>query len=314
MPEVVEVFFTAIYLNNKLKNKQIREINILKGRYTKQHLNGLSSFKKNLPLKIKKIQSKGKFLWFELSGKNGNYYILNTLGMTGEWGFQKNENSNISFNIEDPNSNKVKLYFTDYRNFGTVILTKNVKKLEAKKNKLAPDFLTDSFDNEEFYQRIKNFITKKNEINQIKANKNIVSVLMDQTALGSGIGSYLAQEQLFKAKISPHKKLIEFYNDKKLSDQLAYSIKYIIKLAYLTATIGYMEHLNPNMKNFIERFRAKIKNNPKNKYNFHPEIDINNDVFSFKIYRQKLDPIGNKVLTDKTLVKGRTIYYSPLQK
>ena len=100
MPEISEVLITSDFLNFSIKNYKIKEINILGGRY-KNHPNSLKGFEfinKNLPVKIKKINTKGKFLWFELSNKNKDkIYLLNTFGMSGSWGFIKEKNSNIEF-------------------------------------------------------------------------------------------------------------------------------------------------------------------------------------------------------------------------
>ena len=49
----------SLYL---LKPNNITKLNILSGRYTHQDLDGLSIFKKNLPLKIKNIDTKGLLL------------------------------------------------------------------------------------------------------------------------------------------------------------------------------------------------------------------------------------------------------------
>ena len=92
MPEGPEIVITSQYLKTKLKQKKIESIKILSGRYTHQTLKGLN-LAKNHCLTIKTIDSKGKFIWFKMTDNDGNdIYLMNTLGMSGHWTFQKSSN------------------------------------------------------------------------------------------------------------------------------------------------------------------------------------------------------------------------------
>lgn len=316
MPEVVEVCLTSLFLNHKLKNKQITKIDILGGRYSRHSLKGLTYFKPKLPVTINKVRSKGKFMWFEMMDQNNNdFYILNRFGLSGEWGFEKKDHSGVMLEIDDDKKKKTyRLYFTDPRNFGTIEITSKKSDLDNELNKLGDDFLQTSFTNNDFYKRIEdNILNSDDTINASRANKEIIKVLMDQTlstGLGSGLGNYLGVEVLYDAGISPHKKLGDIYKDKKLANKLAESIKYVVKLSYVTAEVGYLSHLDNRLKKWVNKLRTKIKNNKKHKYHFHPDSDLKNDKFEFKVYRQKTDPLGNKVKADK-IITGRTTYWVP---
>ena len=73
MPEINEVRKYVDFIKKKTKNKPILDIKILNGRYKKYGPFELfSEFKKNLPLKVIDVKSKGKFLYI-LFEKN---YIL----------------------------------------------------------------------------------------------------------------------------------------------------------------------------------------------------------------------------------------------
>jgi len=313
MPEIIEAHLTSLFLHHKFKNKIITGIKILSGRYKKTPIKGLSGFKKNLPLTIKKIDSKGKFIWFSLYNQDNDYYIMNSLGLTGQWTLTKKKHSRILFTIKK-NNKTYKLYYTDPRNFGTIKMTTNKKMLDDKLISLGPDFLKTTFTKQEFFNRIEKYIYKKNgTISLPRANREIVKVLMDQqvkTGLGSGIGSYLAVEILYHAKISPRKKMKYIYRNKKLAYQLAKSIKYIVKLAYMTADIGYMAHLDNVMATWVNKLRKKIKTNKNHKYHYHPDTNIGNNIFEFKVYRKKFDPHGNKITPGK-IIPGRTTYFAP---
>jgi len=135
MPEVCEVCLTSQYLSDAI-GKSILKMEILKGRYLKKAPKGKMKF----PSKIVNVDSKGKFMWMTLEHDGKPYYLLNTFGLTGQWSFDKLEYNNIRFKLDDGN-----LYFGDMRNFGTIEITDDIKILNKKLNKLAPDFLKTSF-------------------------------------------------------------------------------------------------------------------------------------------------------------------------
>lgn len=300
MPEVVEVCLTAQWLHHELSESTLLSFKVIGGRYSRHVLTGLSIMEKK-SFKVKKVDSKGKFMWFELEREEKNYYILNRFGLTGFWGFEKQENSGIEMTFKDK-----KLYFTDDRNFGTIEITSDVSDLHDELNNLNDDLLKTNFDEKDFYEKIKSYIS----ISKARERHEIIKVLMNQTvsgSIGSGLGNYLAVEILYDAKISPYTKIKAIYDDKKLSDKLCQSIKYVTKLSYATATTGYFDHLDKGMAKFIEMIR-------KNKtYDYHPDIKLNeNDKFAFNVYRKKYDPEGNKINKSK-IVNKRTTYWSPLQ-
>lgn len=303
MPEVCEVCLTAMFLDKKLKNKKITSIKVLSGRYSRNELEGLKDIQKSLPITIIKVNSKGKFLWFEMKNKNDDYYLMNTFGLEGEWGFTKYKHSHIEFTIKS-NSGKIqKLYFTDQRNFGTMKFTKDSNELDKKLSMIGDDLLKTPFTNLQFYHKIKEYLKKNNK----RADKPIIKVLMDQTSrsgLGSGLGNYLAPEILYRAKISPHTKIGKLFKNRSKVYRLAKTIKYVVKLCYLTNLFGGSKQFDTFLNNHYQRV---IDNKAPN---YHKDIDIGNDEFEFLVYRQDYDLKGNKVKADK-IINGRTTYWVP---
>lgn len=319
MPEVVEVAVTAFYLNKKLTGKELHNVNILGGRYSRHPIPNLEQFKKKLPLKITGVQSKGKFMWVTLQSKDGKeYYIMNTFGLAGEWGFTKQQHSGVEFVLKTSSNNsngkEYKLYFTDPRNFGTIVFTNDRKDILNKLNSLGPDFLKQPFTSDQFCSRVENYVVLPNgKISESKRKKEIVKVLMDQTkngGIGSGLGNYLVVESLYRAEISPYKTMYEIYKNKELCKKLAESIKYVTKISFMTADVGYFEHLDKKISNYIAKIRHTVKTNPNHEMNFHKDVVLEDDKFEFKVYRQKCDPKGYKVRGDK-IIKGRTTYWVP---
>jgi formamidopyrimidine-DNA glycosylase len=276
MPEVSEVALTTDILNKYLKGKKLIAIKIDSGRYAKKPPEGLSDFKKKLPLKLVKVDSIGKFIWFEFKTGKSSWYIWNTLGLTGMWSVALKPNSyRLAFKF----SNRV-IYYSDTRNFGTFKFTSDTAALNKKIKELTPDFLKTS-----------NFSLVKVQ----KYKMPIVKILMDQKKVGSGLGNYLTAEILYRAKISPHRLGTKISNRELVT--LKYWIKYVVKLAYIDNHTGYMVNL--------EEDADKIK---RKKY--HPKIKIRERTFKFMVYRRKTDPYGNRVKADK-IIGGRSTYWVP---
>lgn len=299
MPEVCEIIYTAQYLFTKLRGRFLSEINVLSGRYTHEKLYGSELINKKKKLKIVNIDNKGKFMWFELinTQNNKHLYILNTFGLTGSWEFTRHPTSRVQFVIENKyNTKKYYLYFNDARNFGTLKITSNVNDLNDKLNKLERDFLKTEFTNSDFINWVNKFKYK---------NTEIIKILMSQDkpkSLGCGLGNYLAPEILYKAHISPFRKLDSLSIDD--LNKLAHSIRYILRLCYENNKIGYMELF----KNFVDKHKKGIIDG---KFPvFHKNTKIPNKEFTFNVYRQKTDPLGNPVIISK-IIDDRSTYWVP---
>lgn len=288
MPELPEIALTAEILNARLKNKIIESFEFITGRFGpgRTKPDGHKKFINSLPLQIKKVNSKGKFLWFYLvdpENPENYWYIWNTFGLTGAWSFVDDDHDRLVVTFKD---SSIIAHYSDMRNFGTFKFSQNQDDLKEKIKTLSPDFLKDE-----------NFDISK----VTKYKQPIVAILMDQKKIGSGIGNYLAAEILYRARISPHRpgnSLTE--ND---IANLTYYIKYMVKLCYLDGGTEYMGHL----EKYVNRLPRK---------NYHPDIKIlkKDKKILFSVYQQDHDPYGNPVKRDK-IIKGRTTYWVPaLQK
>jgi formamidopyrimidine-DNA glycosylase len=226
MPEIVEVRKTRDFLSKIMKNKYIKSISILKGRYkTHKPFELYYKIKNNLPLKVLDIKTKGKFMYFILEH---DFYIFSTLGLTGGWTYKLNNstknskkvgnykfpklldyilkenyekyhktsinNLNIEFKIKG--SDKI-VYYYDSLSFGTLKVIDNKEELEKKLNQIGPDIMDDTTTISIFIESI----TKKNNL-----DKYIGNVIMNQKVI-SGIGNYLRSDILWMSRISPFRKV-----------------------------------------------------------------------------------------------------------
>ena len=145
MPEGPEVKTVCDNLQYLINNK-LSKLSILSGRYSKnnnlpQYFEQLNS---KLPLLIKKIDVKGKLLYFILEN---DWVILNTFGMSGRWTqtYQKHNHLEILIN------NETKLWFCDPRCFGTIKILTNLIDLQKKLSSLGPDILNSKIDSNQHW-------------------------------------------------------------------------------------------------------------------------------------------------------------------
>lgn len=293
MPEICEVCLTSQYLS-KIIGMFITKITALHGRYVKNDIKGLKNIE--FPLKIINIETKGKFLWMTLQNpKKEQIYMMNTFGLTGAWSFEKFKVNNIKIGIKTKNE-KLNLYFSDIRNFGTIQFTDDYKIVKSKLDKLAPDILQNDMSEKEFI-----CIVKSPKIQ----NKKIVIVLMSQekrNGIISGLGNYLVPEILYYAKLSPHRLISSLSaNDIK---NLYNSVRYMLRLCYMYNDTKYIEHLS--------EFLSEHTNNIKNKIfpNYLNDVKISRKTLQFNVYRKKQDLLGNEIIGEE-IIKNRTTYWCP---
>ena len=218
MPEVSEVKIMVEYLNKKLKDKIITKWIFTNGKYIENTPVGFSEFDMYLPLKMNKIDCKGKFIYFELSKEVENkvkkFYILHSLRMTGNWQDYYDKHCKWFLEIENKNT----LWFSDQRSFATLLFTTNKTILQNQMNRLGPDILTSNFTLPIFMNKAK-----------IYPKKNITAFLMDQSIF-SGCGNYIKAETLYYAKVSPLRKVGSLSEDEK--ERIYQGLRIIPRLAY----------------------------------------------------------------------------------
>lgn len=285
MPEGPEVNILAEQLNNFFKKSKatIIESFFSTGKNKKKKPINFTTFQKTSDLQIKKIESRGKLLWFTVKNEDTVFYIISTLGLTGYWSILDDEDCDVGdddcselykpskrfevfrINLSDGHS----LIYEDMRKFGTIVFA-DKEELKRRLDKIGPDLLQNDISFEDFSKKIK--------------NKNIVKFLMNDQKIFSGIGNYGIAELLYRAKISPHRNLTDL--SKQELKNLLHAIKYILKLFY---------ELQGGQYDYLSSIKLKSKDLKK---------------LTFQVYRQKLDPLGNEVSAE-TIIPGRTIYWSP---
>lgn len=246
MPEGPEVKIIANDLKFILKNTILDSVQVLSGKYCyKRKIDNFKEFNDSLPLKILDIKTKGKMIYFILEK---DWYIFNTLGMSGTWSDKQIDHCHIQFNYIDQTKNNKKIWFFDIRRFGNIYFSNDLKYIDNKFNSIGPDMLSNPPSMEQFRDLIKK-----------KKNWNICKVLMDQSII-SGIGNYIKSEVLFNSKLSPLNKIDDLSNQQ--IDDLYKSIIYIINKSYqyqgtTLSTYRHVKGTKGDFSNLLEVYNKK---------------------------------------------------------
>ena len=296
MPEIVEVKKYCDFIRKHMVNNKITNIFILKGRYKKHKpFEGYNIIKKNLPIYLLDIQSKGKFIYMTFEN---DIILFCTLGLSGGWTYQYNKQFRFPkmieyLNIKDVGNyhneslnhlniefrtSKGSLFFFDTLSFGTIKVVNNLDELNKKLNKIAPDIMDITTTLDVF----NNIITKY-------PNKKIGLILLNQKIV-SGIGNYLRADVLWLAKVSPFRLV------KKLSELDIHNIyKAIILLTW-------------GRYNYKKAIKLKLINKHMKLPSYYKR--------DFFVYYEDTDIYGNTVKKEE-LYEGsqkRFIYWVPSYK
>ena len=240
MPEGPEVRKTVDWLQN-FKGKTLKSVGIISGRYgKKKEIPGWERFE--YPVLLKDIACKGKFIYFTFSDEQEDYYMFNTLGMSGMWTNVHGKHSRVGFFFEDAEP----LYFNDVRNFGTLKIVNSLKELNKKLNSIGPDVLNSEVDQNTIRDRFAK-----------KISKTIAENLMNQSVI-SGVGNYLKAEILYMCGISPHR-ICEDISEKEY-ELLADACHYITRLSYKLGGATLLSYRQPNGEKGLYSRRFAVYN------------------------------------------------------
>lgn len=190
MPELPEVETIVRDLQKSIVGKVISavRVNSVKPLNTSSQL-----FKeKILCARVHQIKRRGKYIIIHLIKKQKTLYLVIHLRMSGQLIVTKKENekSRISFNLKD-----IWLNFLDQRHFGRIWLVADWR--DTPLRTLGPDA---------WHLKEKQFLKIFAERIKKSPRTRIKLLLLDQQFI-SGVGNIYAAEILFRAKISPERRI-----------------------------------------------------------------------------------------------------------
>lgn len=186
MPEGPEVRIIVDQLNERVNGKVFSKLEVVGGRYIHTPDTSFELVKTHLPLKINRVGCKGKFIYWELDKE---WYLWNTLGMTGGWSI----NTSTPYKTILMRLDTDDYYFNDVRHFGTLKFVQGAQQLNTKLSSLGPDILQCPLSQEKFHKLI------------TASARTLAEWLMNQKNI-SGVGNYIKAEALYRAKLSPWRK------------------------------------------------------------------------------------------------------------
>ena len=275
MPEGPESVYMSRMVDNALSTNTLNHVQFMRGRYVNHGPPiGFAAFKRALPLKLVKVDSKGKVIFFHFS--NG-WYMVSKLGMSGIW-YVDGSNTVPTWRAEFKSvvfefGNRKTLIYSDPRSYGTLVFTHNINDIQAEYTRLAPDIMVTATSWNVFWSRLQDLFRVKRNNNT--GNKEIEAVLSDQKLLVSGIGNYLKSEIMYAAKISPHRKIAD-----------------ISQAEWRTLFL--------QAKRVTARMLRALKSNNTDAYEAQ-----------MSVYRKEKDSLGNPVKTYNNAA-GRTVHWVPV--
>lgn len=274
MPEGPEVKLSANLIRPLLVGKRI--INAFAGktsRYAGNNPEGYAKFLDSISggvVRVDEVNVRGKFMYWKFS--NG-WTLMNTFGMSGQWSPKEGKHPSFGFYLgEDPTGSFETMYFNDPRHFGTIKFTNRAEDLTEKLEELGWDPLSMPLD--------KNLPWVKQQL--AKNSKGIAETLMNQ-GLFSGVGNYIRAEALYLSKLSPWRAANLLKADE--IELLCKSIVSVMEESY--------QHQGATIHTY------KTAYGEEGKYST-----------LFKVYGQKKDPQGRKIVKQQTPDK-RSIHWCP---
>jgi len=287
MPEAVEIMIQVNKLRPKCIGKTIIEIN-WNARYQRSGIKNGNMV--TLPLKIIDIWSRGKVIVFETIDQSNNIlYITSQLGMSGQWLFEAGDHSNLWMSFGEPSKTNPgywerqdRIWYDDMRHFGSVGFYRNLDEVWKRhgpclmlaalvaKGDINPNNLKKD-------QKLATLDLYVKEVrNKRFKNKRIAEFMMDQSR-AAGVGNYIRNEVLYRAKISP--------------------VRLLTSLSDIEIENIYRSILDVMYESYMS----------KGKYYVGEECG---EGFKFAVYKKQFDPNGYNVITfpDKN---DRMCYYVP---
>lgn len=245
-----------------------------KGRWIKRPPVGLDDFQKAGPHTVVEIACKGKLMYWRFTTE---WTMLVTYGMSGQLVTEPTKHSHAELSLVRPSDDtRHQLYFDDPRRFGTLKFIHGSAAFAKKLATLGPDMLNDPPTVNQFAARL----------NKKKTSRTLAEALMDQSVV-SGIGNYVKAEALYRAKLSPWRKVCDL------------TIEEILLLH--SAIIKVMMSSYGSGGATIATYR-------------NPDGSIGQAQRRFAVYGHKQDPFGNVVTNEETPDKRTSWWCHAVQK
>ena len=262
---------------------------IVSGRYTSQNPEGWTDFINMLPLELRSVQNKGKFLYFQLcSGVS----IWSTLGMSGGWTLRQHRHARLELDLLRGQTFGERLTFYDSRNFGTFKACFDDENLRKRLTRLGPSWTEPG----EVTLDVFRALLRKG--GKPQRRRRLAVFLMDQTKT-AGIGNYILAEALYAARIHPWACVGDVAQDDAVIAALHSAISEI-SMGSLEAQRGSAAR-RAGLSNSASYKRDRV-------FSKHSGCGSG---FTLHVYGKSVCPRGYKVVRDRSGPHKRTIHWVP---
>jgi formamidopyrimidine-DNA glycosylase len=225
--------------------------------------------------RVKEVATHGKFMWWRFSFTNGqeDWYLHCTYGMSGGW--YTSPTKHTAFVVEYNGSgvpvtrDTRNLFFNDPRHFGTLKFVRGEPAHRKKLASLGPCILSSQVDPGLFAEKVLK-----------KPVRTIAEALMDQATI-SGVGNYIKAEALYRAGVSPWRRVTDVESEE------------YVKLCEAVLDVASESYSSQGAT--ISTYRT-------------PDGHKGTTQFSFRVYSRKECPMGHEVLRQET-PEGRTSHW-----
>ncbi len=285
MPEIVEKREDAEQLDFYLSNRYLNSISLINQQFSHKCI-GIEELNNNLPLKIIWVRSRAKKLFFLLqNNKKEKYFMFITYSMTGGMTNTKNTHCHIKFEFSESWIGYNQLYYHDVRKFGSFLASNEESIYKTEVTTMGKPFVFNYSTEKDKYVKDFSSITLEEfttNMKKIKGKKSLITALMDQRSLGSGIGAWLMSEILYEARLNPNIKCVQL-TDKQIP-LLFEAIEKIIKEGYKNGGVS--------MKDYV-----------------HVDGTEGDHQNHLKIYGKENQLLEGKTIKKTKAPNGRSIYY-----
>eukprot|EP01036_Dinobryon_divergens_P032801 gene32801-42463_t len=196
-------------LLKSLSSWYLSRITFLSGRYHEKDVPNLHELNKELPIALKTVNCKGKFIFFSLEK---SYSLWSTLGLSGGWtvsplhakSYSQSDHIRLCLTFirdggdADRARGKIKtqeisLLFYDQRNFGTFKISTDPQELDKKLDSLGHCWLSGP----PTLQQFRSILAEK------RTQAKPLAVLLMNQKKTAGVGNYLLSEILYSCRIYP---------------------------------------------------------------------------------------------------------------